>query len=65
MEGGDFETFARKREIFTISDGFKVMDLKFAQQRLLLIFRTRLKLNKRAKIGTYWLKCITKIMKLT
>lgn len=36
------------------------MDLKFAQQRLLLlILRTRLKLNKHVKIGTYWL-CITK-----
>lgn len=36
------------------------MDLKFAQQRLLLILRTLLKLNERVKIGTYWLKCITK-----
>lgn len=36
------------------------MDLKFAEQRLLLTLRTRLKLNKRVKIGTYWLKCITK-----
>lgn len=29
------------------------MDLKFAEQRLLLILRTRLKLIKRVKIGTY------------
>lgn len=35
------------------------MDLKFAQKRLLLILRTRLKLNKRVKIGLNWLKCIT------